>query len=59
MTQSTKELIKQIDEPKIIYVKKNQIDATAGFLYALGCSLVHFAMLIGIQFVKRPDIGKA
>jgi hypothetical protein len=29
------------------YVKKNYLDPTAVFIYQLGCSLVHFAMLAG------------
>ena len=30
-------------------------DTTAGLMYSLGCSLVHFAMFIGILVIKRPD----
>ena len=41
------------------FVKKNYIDPTAGFFYILGCSLVHFSLIIGGMFVLYPDISKA
>lgn len=41
------------------FIKKNYIDATSGFLYALGCSLVHFSMVVASLFVEYPHIDKA
>ena len=42
-----------------IPVRKDQKDYVAVIKYALGCSLVHLAMLFSIWFVDRPDIEKA
>ena len=42
-----------------IPVRKDQKDYVAVIKYALGCSLVHLAMIFTIWFVDRPDIGKA
>lgn len=39
-------------------VKKNYIDAAAVFVYQLGCSLVHLALLTGSLICKMPDITK-
>ena len=39
--------------------KKNYIDATAVILYSLGCSLIHFTMIMTIFFVLKADIEKA
>ena len=35
----------------VIPVKKNYIDSTSGLQYSLGCSLIHFSMVITIFFV--------
>lgn len=43
----------------VTYVKKNYIDPTSGFLYALGCSLVHFALFVSIWFVENPNVERA
>ena len=40
-------------------MKKNYIDPTAGFFYIIGCSLVHFSLIIGGMFVLYPDMEKA
>ena len=48
------------EEPKkVSHIRKNQIDPTAGLVYSLGCSLVHFTLFICLFFVKRPNINKA
>ena len=44
---------------KIVYIKKNLLDPTAALSYALGVSIVHFAMFISINFVKKIDMDKA
>jgi hypothetical protein len=44
---------------KIVYIKKNLLDPTAALSYALGVSIVHFAMLISINFVKKIDLDQA
>ena len=44
------------DLRQITYVKKNYIDPTTGFLYSLGCSLVHFSLLVILLTVERPNI---
>jgi hypothetical protein len=44
---------------KIIWVKKNLIDPTAAFSYALGVSIVHAALAVTLLFVKRADMEKA
>ena len=41
---------------KIVYIKKNLLDPTAALSYALGVSIVHFAMFISINFVKKIDM---
>ena len=45
--------------PKLIKVKKNQIDMTTGFLYSMGCSLIHFALLITLFIITKPDMQHA
>jgi hypothetical protein len=40
-------------------VKKNLIDPTAAFSYALGVSIVHAALAVTLFFVKKPDLEKA
>ena len=44
---------------KIVYIKKNLLDPTAALSYALGVSIVHFAMFISINFVKKIDMEQA
>ena len=44
---------------KIIYIKKNLLDPTAALSYDLGVSIIHFGMLISINFVKDIDMEKA
>ena len=46
---------KHNDPRSTIYIKKNYIDPAQGFLYSLGCSLVHFALFITIFTVEPPD----
>ena len=46
-------------DAKVFYVRKNQIDPSAGILYSLGCSLLHFSLLIGIFFIEGPRIENA
>ena len=48
-----------LQDPEHIFIKKNQYDPTAGFFYALGCSLLHFSLLVVILFVKKPDLSLA
>ena len=40
-------------------VKKNQFDPTAGYFYALGCSLIHFSMIITMFFIQYPNVEEA
>lgn len=35
------------NQNKSCNIKKNYLDATAVYVYQLGCSLVHFAMIVG------------
>ena len=44
---------------KVVILKKNYNDPTYGLIYSLGCSLVHFALLVSVFFVEMPDIEKA
>jgi len=44
---------------RILKIRKNATNSTAGFSYGLGCSLVHLCMFITILFIERPHIGKA
>ena len=39
-------------------MKKNLIDPTAAFSYALGVSIVHIALAVGLLFVKKADMVK-
>lgn len=41
--------------PKVVQVRKNQYDPTAGILYSTGCSLIHLSMFITMFFIKFPD----
>lgn len=40
-------------------MKKNLIDPTAAFSYALGVSIVHIALAVGLLFVKKTDLEKS
>lgn len=41
---------------KLRTIIKQQVDITAGFFYSIGCSLIHFALLITlVGFVKWPN----
>jgi hypothetical protein len=40
-------------------MRKNYIDPSAGFMYAIGTTLVHFCMLITSLTVKKPDVEQA
>ena len=46
-------------EQKMSYVKKNYIDPTAGFLYLLGCFLVHLVLMCMTCVVKWPNLAEA
>ena len=56
---SAREVPPKEDKRKIINVKKNYIDPTSGFFYALGCSLVHLSLLITMLTTLRPNIERA
>ena len=45
-----------IDNKRIIWVKKNLIDPTAALVYGLGASIIHLAMTFAIFFVKQVDL---
>ena len=49
----------KLRKPQKRFFKKVQHDATTAYLYALGCSLVHFTLLVVIFFVKPPDVEVA
>ena len=40
-------------------LKKNYLDNTAVFLYQLGVSLIHVALLVGSLVVELPDVEVA
>lgn len=46
-------------EPIYTQVKKNQFDPTAGYFYALGCSLIHMSMIITMFFIRYPNVEAA
>lgn len=50
---------KPVIEPLILEMRKNQSDSLAGIAYAMGVSLVHFALIFGWFFAKHPDEEKA
>lgn len=41
---------------RVIWVKKSLKDPTAALSYTLSVSILHLAMVVGLVFVKRPDI---
>lgn len=49
----------EIMKPKLIKIKKNQIDMTTGFLYSMGCSIIHLALLITLFIIKKPNLAEA
>ena len=36
-----------MERKKEVIIRKNYLDPTAVYIYQLGCSLVHFAMIVG------------
>lgn len=42
---------------RVIWVKKSLKDPTAALSYSLSVSILHLAMVLGLIFVKRPDIA--
>ena len=44
---------------RVIWVKKSLKDPTAALSYTLSVSILHLAMVVGLIFVKRPDIDVA
>lgn len=44
---------------RVIWVKKSLKDPTAALSYTLSVSILHLAMVVGLIFVKRPDIEAA
>ena len=46
-------------EHKVFTVRKNHIDASAGMMFSLGCSLVHLSMLIANFTVKPTNCEEA
>ena len=44
---------------KVVWIKKQQIDSTACFSYALGTSVVHLSMFFLCLAAKRADVEKA
>ena len=44
---------------RILKIRKNATNSTAGFFYGLGCSLVHLCMFFAILFIERPHLDKA
>ena len=51
--------LKESDKLKIYHVRKNQINSMAGFFYGLGCSIVHLALFVAANFVRRPQLDRA
>jgi len=49
----------KLRKPQTRYFKKVQHDATSAYLYALGCSLVHFTLFVTMFIVVWPDLEKA
>lgn len=47
----------QLTRPKLIKVKKNQIDMTTGFLYSMGCSIIHLSLLITLFIIDKPNLN--
>ena len=44
---------------RVIWVKKSLKDPTAALSYSLSVSILHLAMVVGLIFVKRPDLEVA
>jgi len=44
---------------RVIWVKKSLKDPTAALSYSLSVSILHLAMVVGLIFVKRPDLEAA
>jgi hypothetical protein len=44
---------------RVIWVKKSLKDPTAALSYTLSVSILHLAMVVGLIFVKRPDLEVA
>jgi hypothetical protein len=44
---------------RVMWVKKSLKDPTAALSYTLSVSILHLAMVVGLIFVKRPDLELA
>lgn len=43
---------------RVLWVKKNLIDSTAGLSYCLGVSIIHLSMFMALFSVEKPDLSK-
>jgi hypothetical protein len=53
--QASPKLKTPTSNKKVVLIKKNLNDPTAAFVYGLGVSIAHLALLITINFVQLPD----
>lgn len=44
---------------RILDIKKNSTNSTAGFYYGLGCALVHLSMFVALFHIDSPHFGNA
>ena len=45
--------------PLTMYIYKLNNDVAAGYLYSLGCSLIHLVLFFMIMIIRWPDLKAA